>query len=99
MLHLRTSALLAPLVLGLFTGCVRPATEADCEEIVERAARLKLKETAALRPETENAEVERLKQKLREKTLESCVGKRISSRALECVRSAETSDAVSRCFR
>ena len=86
-------------LLGFTAGCGRPATEAECEEIVERTARLKIQETAPARPETVDKEVSRLKESLRGKILEGCVGKRITNSAMVCVREAETSDAVQECFK
>ena len=80
-------------------GCARPATEAECEEIVERTARLRIQETSPAREETVEREVERLKESLRGQILAGCVGKRITRRAMACVRAAESSVAVQECFK
>jgi small lipoprotein (TIGR04454 family) len=90
---------LASVVAFFAVGCGRPATEAECEEIVERTARLKIQETRPGREQTVEREVAQLQAKLRDKTLQGCVGKRITARALKCVREAPTSEAVQECFR
>ena len=79
-------------------GCGRPATRAECDEIVERMARLQLESTRPARPETIEAKVEQTKAKLVDKTKEYCLGKRVTNRAMECVRSAQTAEAVELCF-
>jgi hypothetical protein len=89
-------ALVATCILA---ACGRPATEAECEEIVERTARLKIQETSNVRQETVEKQVSELKDRLRDETIEGCVGKRITQRAMQCVREAETSAAVQECFR
>jgi len=95
----QTRFLLIAIALTLVgTGCGRPATEAECEEIVERTARLRIQETRPGRAETVDREVEELKAKLRDRT-EGCVGKRVTARAMKCVREAESSEAVQQCFR
>ena len=86
------------LFVGL-GGCGRPATKAECEEIVERMARLQIESTRPARPETIQVEVEQTKAKLHDKTMEYCVGKRVTNRAMECVRKATTAEAVELCFR
>src|SRR5690606_9764794 len=81
---------------GFFTlglvGCGRPATEAECEQILERTARLELQERlGAADAKLVEAEVQSTKQAMRKSMMEKCVGKRITDGALECVRKAKTS--------
>lgn len=85
------------LLLG---GCGHPATVQECEEIVERVARLELEETLGKSNERAIArEIQATKQALQESTLKDCVGKRITDDALECIRQAESAQqAVEDCF-
>jgi hypothetical protein len=52
--------MLASLVAFFVVGCGRPATQAECEEIVERTARLKIQETRPGREQTVEREVAQL---------------------------------------
>lgn len=82
-------------------GCGRPATEQECEQILERAARLELKERLGNPDESlVDSEIRTTKQALRESMMNNCVGKRITDRALRCVLSAESSQELAEdCFR
>ncbi len=79
-------------------GCGYPATVEECEEIVERIARLEL-EKRKVDPSEVAAEIESTKKAVRESTMKECVGKRITKQAMECVRRAKTSqEIVDACF-
>lgn len=92
-----------PLVFAvgiLLLGCGRPATEADCREILRKAAELEL----VSRLDNDRTLVERelkgIEETMRGPMMERCVGKRISEGALACVRAAKTADeVVSVCLR
>lgn len=81
-----------------FTGCGRPATEKDCEQIVERIAELEL--AAAKVEKTEAAQqVEETKEAFHARSMEQCVGKRITDNALRCVQNAKSAkEIVNDCF-
>jgi inorganic pyrophosphatase len=87
----RRSIILTALFLA---ACGRPATEAECDEIVTRIAQLELGESKV----SDKAEVEKQVQETREafraKTREQCVGKRVTERALGCVRNAKTAEEI-----
>jgi hypothetical protein len=92
---------LLPLIfVAALPACGHPASIEECEEIVERVARLELEEHLG----TKNAgavkrEVQSTKQALRESTLKDCVGKRITKKALGCVRQAKSArEVVEDCF-
>jgi hypothetical protein len=96
-------ALLGSLALGV-AGCGHPASEAECEIIVNRIVELELKaqkvtdpnEIAKRRSESLGLAGDRGKAQV----LEGCVGKRITDRALVCVREADTaSDITDRCLQ
>jgi hypothetical protein len=95
----RRVAVLSVLGLGL-VGCGRPATEAECREILRRAAELELKTRLDGDPVLIETEVKAIETSLEEGIQKRCVGKRISSEAMECVRAAKSADeVVSKCLR
>lgn len=82
-------------------ACGRPATEQECEQILERTARLELQERlSGADARLVETEVEATKQALRESMMSNCVGKRITDSALSCVQKAETAKQLAEdCFR
>ena len=91
---------LAPL-LTCSVGCGHPASDKECQEIVERIATLELeKQTGSVDPKSVGAQVDETKKALAPNTLKDCVGKRITERAMQCVRSAKNSQQiVDDCFK
>ena len=81
----------------LLTGCGHPASVAECEQIVERIARLEL-EKRGLDSKAVADEIESTKQAMRDRTMKECVGRRITEKALSCVRDAKRSDQIEECF-
>jgi hypothetical protein len=92
------------LVLGCLTllglgGCGHPATERECEEIVERIAVLELGALDAGK-EAVAEEVKNAKESFRREMQKKCVGRRITNDAMECVRKATASRQIEdECFR
>ncbi|HEX2673152.1 MAG TPA: hypothetical protein VHM25_19865 [Polyangiaceae bacterium] len=82
-------------------GCGHPATDKECQEIVERIATLELeKATGSNDAKTVGAQVDETKKALAPNTMKDCVGKRITERAMQCVRSAKSSQQiVDDCFK
>jgi hypothetical protein len=78
------------------SGCGRPATIADCEEIVARIAELELRGAKTADPSVIAKEVADTKLAFQAKAKQECVGKRITQRALECVRSATSAEEIVR---
>jgi len=89
-----------PFLACLASGCGHPATVKECEEIIEQVARLELRATlGAANEKAILAEIDATKRDLKESTMKDCVGKRITNKALECVRNASTADqAADECF-
>ncbi len=88
-------------LLTLVPGCGHPASDKECQEIVERIATLELEKTGAP-PDAAavGAQIDETKKALASNTLKDCVGKRITERAMQCVRSAKTSaQIVDDCFK
>jgi hypothetical protein len=93
-----TRAFVSLAFAWLAMGCGHPATVEECEEIVERIARLEL-EQRKVDPAEVTAEIDSTKKAVRESTMKECVGKRITKQAMECVRKAKTSqEIVDSCF-
>jgi hypothetical protein len=66
---------------------------------VERIARLELEKKNPNNASGVDEEIESTKKSLRDTTMKDCVGKRITARAMRCVRSAKTSkEIVEDCF-
>ena len=80
-------------------GCGHPASEKECEEIVERVARLEL-EQAHAGTETVASEIKLAKESFKKDMSRRCVGRRVTAEAMNCVRNAKTSDQIEKeCFR
>lgn len=87
------------LATVLFAGCGHRATQAECDEIIERIARLELEKRMPDDPKGVERQIDDMKAKLRETTGKDCVGKRITEGAMRCVRNAKTSkEIVEQCF-
>jgi hypothetical protein len=84
---------------ALLEGCGRPATDAECQEIVQRIAELELKQAHVTDPTEVRAQVQATQAAFQRRAMEQCVGKRITNDALKCVRNATTAEQiVEECF-
>jgi hypothetical protein len=84
---------------GLCAGCGHPATERECEEIVERVATLELKNAHAGEEQVES-EVKLAKASFKKDVSRRCVGRRVTQAAMNCVRQAQSADQIEKeCFR
>lgn len=87
------------ILLLLVAGCGHPATEKECEEIVERVARLEL-EQAHTAAEAMNSEIALAKESFKKDMRQRCIGRRVTQEAMNCVRSAKSSEQIEKeCFR
>jgi small lipoprotein (TIGR04454 family) len=87
------------LLLLACAGCGHRATAEECEEIVERIARLDLEKRMPDNPQAVEEQIASMKAQLRENAKRECVGKRITESAMRCVRQAKSSqEIVERCF-
>lgn len=91
--------LLAPL--SLVVGCGHPASDKECQEIVQRIASLELAKSAGgADAKVVGAQIDETQRALAGNTLKDCVGKRITERAMQCVRQAKDSQQiVDDCFK
>jgi hypothetical protein len=100
----RALLVLAALVVPWATGCGHPASEAECEVIMNRIVELELKAQKVTDPgEMAKRRTESLGlagDHGRAEVLQGCVGKRITDRALVCVREADNaSEITDRCLQ
>lgn len=81
------------------SACGRPATEAECTEILRRTAELEMKGRLGNKTLIEQ-EINAIEDTMRPQMMKKCVGKRITDDALKCVRTAKTAEELSEdCFR
>jgi len=97
-------AILGSAALAFSAGCGHPASEAECQTIVERIVELELKAQHVtdleeiVKPRTESLGLSN--ESGRAEVLKGCIGKHITDRALACVRNAETaSDITDHCLQ
>lgn len=94
--------LLWPALCGVAAlGCGHPATEKECQEIADRVTELELRASpAGSDPEIAKEQLERTRSWVKESQLKSCVGRRITDKAMQCVRAAKKADEITdSCFR
>ncbi|MEO6600956.1 MAG: hypothetical protein ABIQ16_13840 [Polyangiaceae bacterium] len=89
------------LLLTGVVACGHPASNTECQEIVERIATLELEKAAGTADAAAvGTQVNETKKALAPNTLKDCVGKRMTERAMQCVRSATSSaQIVDDCFK
>lgn len=93
----RSLVLIAALVTST-ASCGRHATQADCEAILDCLVVVKLKQKNITDPPS----VQKMQGELRkdaEADFPSCVGRRITDSAMDCIRKAETQEAIVKCLR
>jgi hypothetical protein len=89
----------ALLLVPLLVGCGHPASEQECEEIVERVATLEL-EHAHAGTDTVASEVKLAKESFKKDMNRRCIGRRVTQAAMNCVRQAKSADQIEKeCFR
>lgn len=87
------------IVLGaLLGGCGHPATREECDELFAKNAEIELKAQRITDPKTVAERTAAARAAEGEAFAARCVGRRITKRALECVRRAGTAEQVDRCF-
>jgi hypothetical protein len=80
-------------------ACGRPASEAECNEIVTRTATLEYKASSKVAGPIDPAQIETIRARVKDSMMKNCVGKRITQKALRCVRQAKSAEEIQdRCF-
>lgn len=91
-------SVLALLALCCLNACGRPATEAECREILRRSARLELQDRLS-NPSLIEAELDGIEESMQGPMMKKCVGKPITDRKMDCIRNAKTTkELFGRCF-
>jgi hypothetical protein len=90
--RLSAAALVGSLLV--VSGCGHPATQGECEKIVERIARLEIMNSKTVPAGEVDSEISATKRAMQAQTLKQCVGKRITNRTLVCVDRATTSQQI-----
>jgi hypothetical protein len=94
-----TIFLVSGIALLAATGCGHPASAKECEEIVERVARLEL-EKANAGTETVANVIKLAKESFQKDMRQRCIGRRVTAEAMNCVRTAKSSEQIeTECFR
>jgi hypothetical protein len=87
------------ILVATTVGCGHPASERECEQIVERIALLELERIDAGQSVVAE-EVKIAKESFRKEMRQKCIGRRVTNAAMECVRTAKTSRQIEdECFR
>lgn len=90
--------LILPVLLAL-AGCGRPATVQECEEIASRVATLEYEAASKSKAPPQPDQIQTIRARVRDAMMKGCVGKRITEKALRCVRNAKTAEAIQKeCF-
>jgi hypothetical protein len=83
----------------LILACGRPASEQECNEIVTRTATLEYQAATKGVRVVDPAQIETIRARVKDSMLKNCVGRRITEKALRCVREAKSAKEIQdRCF-
>jgi hypothetical protein len=94
---LGTSGAVVALAVSL-VGCGHPATREECDEIFNRSAEIELRMQNVTDPKIVTERIAAARKDRGEDLVRSCVGKRITTEAIACVRSAKTSEDMDQCL-
>lgn len=90
----------ALLALVLLTGCGHPASEAECEIIMDRVIELKLKTQNVTDPAKVEVRKAETKEKLRGELMQKCVGRKVTDAAIACIKTAQSEEDIEKkCLR
>jgi len=81
------------LSLGV-VGCGHPASEAECRELAQHIAKLRLQARGFDAAEIERRLTQAEQDPEYKKTMEGCVGKRITDESLACVKNATSPEEI-----
>jgi hypothetical protein len=82
----------------LAAGCGHPATREECVEIFERSAEIELRSQNITEPEEVRRRTAEARAVKGEELLQRCIGRRITDRAMRCVRQAQTAEELDACL-
>jgi hypothetical protein len=94
----------APRLVGLalaglaLAGCGHPATREECDELFAKNAEIELRSQHLSDPQTVAERIAAARAADGDAFAGRCVGRRITTRALACVRKATTAEQIDRCL-
>lgn len=91
-------SLLAAAALAV-AGCGHPASEKECEEILQRSAELELRSRNITDPAMIKSRVEAARAAKHDKLMGLCLGRRVTDGAMDCIRKAGSSEDLEACFQ
>ena len=93
------SAVAAAVGLALLlTACGHPATRDECQEIFERSAAIELRTQKVTEPELVRQRTDEARAAQGEDLLRQCLGRRVTDRAMRCVRRANSAEELEACL-
>ncbi len=96
--HRFSPTIVLALSTAVLAACGRPATQEDCELIIDRNVELQMKSMQI----TDPGMIEKRKAEIRAQMsdqLKGCVGKRVTDGMIACVKKAQTADEIDQCLR
>lgn len=93
--------LAVPLSVAIFaSGCGHPATQQECEEILDKVVELELKGQNVNDPATLEQRKKSTREAKAKDLLPKCTGRKITAEAMTCIRQARSYDEIeNRCLR
>ena len=88
----------AALALTLLAGCGHPASREECDELFAKNAEIELAAQRVTDPKLVADRTAAARAAEGEAFAGRCLGKRITKRALECVRKATSAEQLDRCL-
>jgi hypothetical protein len=88
----------AAALASVLTGCGHPATREECEELFTKNAEIELRAQHVSDPKQIAERTSAARAAEGEAFTHRCMGKRITARALACVRQATTAEQLDRCL-
>jgi uncharacterized protein YicC (UPF0701 family) len=93
----KTFALFAFGLGSVVLGCGRPATEEDCNKVVEKNVEVQMRKMNITDPTAVGREKERIRASLQPQ-IKQCIGRRVTESIMRCVDRAETPEELDRCM-
>jgi hypothetical protein len=88
----------AATLLLFVTGCGHPASREECVQIFDHSAEIELRSQNVTDAKTIADRTAAVRAARGDELIAQCVGKRITSRALECVKRAGSASEVDHCL-
>ncbi|WP_394823736.1 hypothetical protein [Pendulispora albinea] len=90
---------LSLISLAFLASCTREATEADCQLIIDRNVELQMKAMNNPDPAAIQKKQEEVRREMKDELRGECLGRRVTQKMMDCVRTAKTTDEINQCVR